>query len=208
MSELGGFGSFHAAELAAIGAVLKYVELTQMGRGPSLRTPKRSGSDAILLIDAASRASLELVRSVAGEKHGSLLAAIDRTVTGAGARELAARLASPLRDVARINCRLDAVGFLIDEETLRSDLRAALKAAPDIARAVSRLGFGRGSPRDLAAVRDGLAATLRCAELLAGEGVAHGSARGAEPHLRRAARSRCGARTMRWRRRSSTIRRI
>ena len=86
-----------------------------MGRAPVLRAPRRSGSDAILLIDAASRASLELVRSVSGEKQGSLLAAIDRTVTGAGARELAARLASPLRDVTRINCRLDAVGFLIDQ---------------------------------------------------------------------------------------------
>jgi DNA mismatch repair protein MutS len=174
VSELGGFGTLTRAELAAIGAVLKYVELTQMGRGPSLRVPKRSGSDAILLIDAASRASLELVRSVAGDKQGSLLAAIDRTVTGAGARELAARLASPLRDVTRINSRLDAVGFLIDQETLRFDLRAALKSAPDIARAVSRLGFGRGSPRDLAAVRDGLAATLRCGELLAGEGAGMG----------------------------------
>ena len=132
-----------------------------------------------------------------GEKQGSLLAAIDRTVTGAGARELAARLASPLRDVARINCRLDAVGFLIDQETLRGDLRAALKSAPDIARAVSRLGFGRGSPRDLAAVRDGLAAALRCAELLAGEGARHGSARGAEPHLRRAACGRCERSQMR-----------
>ena len=174
VSELGGFGSFTRPELAAIGAALKYVELTQMGRAPSLRAPKRSGSDAILLIDAASRASLELVRSVSGEKQGSLLAAIDRTVTGAGARELAARLASPLRDVTRINCRLDAVGFLIDQETLRSDLRAALKAAPDIARAVSRLGFGRGSPRDLAAVRDGLAAASRCADLLASEGAGMG----------------------------------
>ena len=116
MAELGGFGSFTRPELAAIGALLKYVELTQIGRMPVLRPPKRSGSDAILLIDAASRASLELVRSAAGDKHGSLLAAIDRTVTGAGARELAARLASPLRDVTRINCRLDAVGFLIDQE--------------------------------------------------------------------------------------------
>ncbi len=174
VSELGGFGSFTRPELAAIGAALKYVELTQMGRAPSLRAPKRSGSDAILLIDAASRASLELVRSVSGEKHGTLLAAIDRTVTGAGARELAARLASPLRDVARINCRLDAVGFLIDQETLRADLHAALKSAPDIARAVSRLGFGRGSPRDLAAVRDGLAAASRCADLLADEGAGMG----------------------------------
>jgi DNA mismatch repair protein MutS len=174
VSELGGFGSFTRPELAAIGAALKYIDLTQLGRAPVLRAPRRSGSDAILLIDAASRASLELVRSVAGEKHGSLLAAIDRTVTGAGARELAARLASPLRDVTRINCRLDAVGFLIDQETLRSDVRDALKSAPDIARAVSRLGFGRGSPRDLGAVRDGLAAAGQCAKLLANEGAGMG----------------------------------
>jgi DNA mismatch repair protein MutS len=143
VAELGGFGAFTRPELAAIGAVLKYVELTQMGRAPVLRPPKRSGSDSILLIDAASRASLELVRSVAGEKHGSLLAAVDRTVTGAGARELAARLASPLRDLARISRRLDAVGYLVDQETLREDLREALRSAPDIARAVSRLGFPR-----------------------------------------------------------------
>lgn len=169
VAELGGFGAFTRPELAAIGAALKYVELTQMGRAPALRPPKRFGSDAILLIDAASRASLELVRSVAGEKQGSLLAAIDRTVTGPGARELAGRLASPLREIARIDRRLDAVGFLIDAERLRSDLRAALRLSPDIARAISRLGFGRGGPRDLAAVRDGLSCAQGCAALLAGE---------------------------------------
>ncbi|MDH4983138.1 DNA mismatch repair protein MutS [Hyphomicrobium sp. D-2] len=169
VAELGGFGSFTRAELAALGAILKYIELTQMGQQPALRPPKRSGSDSILLIDAASRASLELVRSASGDRQGSLLSAIDRTVTGSGARELAARLASPLRDVARINARLDAVGYLIGQETLRSDLRAALNAAPDIARATSRLSFGRGSPRDLAAVRDGLACAARCADLLENE---------------------------------------
>lgn len=174
VAELGGFGNFTRPELAALGALIKYVELTQLGRMPVLRPPKRSGSNAILLIDAASRASLELVRSAAGDKQGSLLAAIDRTVTGAGARELAARLASPLRDVGRINERLDAVGFLVDQENLRSDLRASLKSAPDIARAVSRLGFGRGSPRDLAAVREGLFVAERCAALLAGEGAGMG----------------------------------
>jgi DNA mismatch repair protein MutS len=172
VAELGAFGSFTRPELAAIGAALKYIELTQM-RAPMLRAPKRSGSDSILLIDAASRASLELVRSAAGDKAGSLLSAIDRTQTGAGARELAARLASPLRDVARINGRLDAVGYLIDNEALRRDLREALRAAADIARAISRLGFGRGSPRDLGAVRDGLAAAQTCAALLnaAGSGM-------------------------------------
>ncbi len=174
VAELGAFGAFTRAELAAIGAALKYIELTQVGRMPTLRPPKRSGSDSILLIDAASRASLELVRSASGEKSGSLLAAIDRTQTGAGARELAARLASPLRDVARINGRLDAVGYLIDAENLRADLREALRSAPDIARALSRLGFGRGSPRDLGAVRDGLAAARGCVGVLGAAGAGMG----------------------------------
>jgi len=170
VAELGGFGGFTRPELAAVGAVLKYVDLTQMGAKPVLRPPKRSGSGAVLLIDAASRASLELTRSTSGDKQGSLLAAIDRTVTGAGARELAARLGSPLRDPKQIDDRLDAVGFLIEEEALRSNARDCLRSGPDIARAVSRLAFARGSPRDLAAVRDGLGIAHRCADLLAAQG--------------------------------------
>ena len=163
VSELGGFGAFSRAELAAVGGLLKYVDLTQLGRQPVLRPPRRTGRDAALLIDAATRSSLELVRATSGGKEGSLLAAIDRTVTGSGARELAARLAAPLRDAAAIHARLDCVGFLVEAETLREDVREALRQAPDIARAVSRLAFGRGGPRDLAAVRDGLAAAERAA---------------------------------------------
>jgi DNA mismatch repair protein MutS len=170
VAELGGFGDFARAELAAVGALLKYVELTQIGRRPVLRPPRKSGSDSLLLIDAASRASLELTRSTAGEKQGSLLGAIDRTVTGAGARELAGRLASPLRDPRQIESRLDAVGFLIDQESLREALRDSLRSAPDLARAVSRLAFARGSPRDLGAVRDALGIAARVLELLAGDG--------------------------------------
>src|SRR5262249_27874402 len=100
------------------------------------------------------------------EREGSLLHAIDRTVTGPGARELSARLSAPLRDPATIAARLDAVGFLSDNETLRGDLRGTLRAAPDIARARSRLALQRGGPRDLAAVRDGLATASQCARLL------------------------------------------
>ena len=170
VAELGGFGDFARAELAAVGALLKYVELTQIGRRPVLRPPRKSGSDSLLLIDAASRASLELTRSTAGEKQGSLLGAIDRTVTGAGARELAGRLASPLRDPRQIELRLDAVGFLIDQESLREALRDSLRSAPDLARSVSRLAFARGSPRDLGAVRDALGIAARVLELLAGDG--------------------------------------
>ena len=166
VKELQAFGSFSRPELAAAGAVLKYISLTQMGAKGLLRPPRKSGGGAILTIDAATRASLELVKSTSGEKSGSLLAAIDRTVTGAGARELQARLASPLAAVDVIQARLDAAGFLISNQRLADDVCAALRGAPDIARAVTRLAFGRGGPRDLAAVRDGLAAALFAAKLL------------------------------------------
>jgi DNA mismatch repair protein MutS len=166
VAELGGFGAFSRAELAAAAAILKYVTLTQLGKRPVIRPPKRVGSSEILQIDAATRASLELLKTTSGEKHGSLLGAIDRTVTGPGARELAARLASPLRDPRRIAARLDAVGFMIDQGMAREDLRSALRGAPDIARAVSRLAFGRGGPRDLGAVRDGLGAAATCARII------------------------------------------
>src|SRR5690606_3487628 len=81
-----------------------------------------------------------------------------RTVTGAGARLLAERLAAPLTDVAAIGARLDLVGYLVDAPALRAGLREDLRRVPDIERALSRLSLGRGGPRDLAAIRTGLAA--------------------------------------------------
>ncbi len=158
VADLGAFGTFSRPELAAIGAVLRYVDLTQIGKKPVVRPPRKMGAGAALIIDAASRASLELVRSTSGDKAGSLLDAIDRTVTGAGARELAARLAAPLSDPAAIEARLDAVTYFVEDEPLRDLVRDELKGAPDLARAVSRLAFGRGGPRDLASIAAGLAA--------------------------------------------------
>lgn len=166
VSDLQAFGAFSRAELAAIGALLKYVDLTQLGKRPVVRPPRRSGAGAVLVIDAASRASLELVRSTSGERGGSLLSAIDRSVTGAGARELAHRLASPARDLKLITRRLDAVQYLVEKDLLRHDLRDALRRAPDLARAMSRLAFQRGGPRDLGAVRDALKAALSAATLV------------------------------------------
>jgi DNA mismatch repair protein MutS len=174
VSELGGFGTFSRSELAATGALLRYIDLTQIGKRPVIRPPKRTGDGGILTIDAASRASLELTRSSSGDKAGSLLAAIDRTVTAAGARELAARLASPLRDGAIIERRLDAVSFLVDDAPLRDDVRETLRGAPDIARAVSRLAFGRGGPRDLGALRDGLTVATAVASRLKKAGTTMG----------------------------------
>ena len=117
VADLSGFGTFSRAELAAIAAVLKYVDLTQMGRKPLIRAPKRAGG-AGLSIDAASRASLELVKSLSGEKSSTLLGAIDRTVTAGGARELQARLSSPLTDPGAIEARLDAVAYLVTNRRL------------------------------------------------------------------------------------------
>ena len=166
VSDLDGIGRFSRPLLSAIGALLKYVELTQIGRTGVLHRPRFAGAGAVLVIDAATRTSLELVKTTSGERATSLLGAIDRTVTAAGARELGLRLSSPLAEPRAINARLDAVQFLHDDDGLRERLRDALRAAPDISRAVARLAFGRGGPRDLAAVRDGLAAATACASIL------------------------------------------
>jgi len=166
VAALDAFGAFSPAELAAFAALLKYIEITQIGRKPVLRPPRRAGGAGSMVIDAATRANLELIRSLGGRPQGSLCAAIDRTVTGPGARELASRLASPLTDVAAINARLDAVAFLLDRQMLRHKLRDLLKGAPDMARALSRLALGRGGPRDLGALRDGLAVARGAAGLL------------------------------------------
>lgn len=165
VAALDAFGTFGRAELAAAGALLDYVELTQKGRMPALQPLRRVAAGAVIEIDAATRRNLELVQGPDGNRDGSLLATIDRTLTGAGARLLAARLAAPLTDVARINRRLDAVAYLLEQSDLRVKLRSLLDAMPDMARALSRLGLGRGGPRDLAALRDGLScgAALRAA---------------------------------------------
>ena len=152
------FGPLSRLELTAAAACVTYVERTQFGKRPALSPPLREDAGAALGIDAATRANLELIRTLSGDRRGSLLAAIDRTVTSAGSRLLAQRLAAPLTDAAAIGRRLDTVTLFVDDPAARGDIRANLKAAPDLARALSRLVIGRGGPRDLAAIRDGLAA--------------------------------------------------
>jgi DNA mismatch repair protein MutS len=164
---LDAFGSFGRAELAAGGALVDYVHLTQQGKAPLLQPPRRLGPGAVMEIDAATRRNLELTETLSGERRGSLLATIDRTVTGAGARLLAEHLAAPLTDPGAITRRLDAVGFLIAEERLREGLREALKRSADIERAMARLALGRGGPRDLAALRDTLTESAGIRRLLA-----------------------------------------
>jgi len=158
VATLDAFGAFSRAEIAAGGAILDYVELTQQGKMPRLSALARIGAGAILEIDAATRRNLELSRTLTGERQGSLLAIIDRTVTGGGARLLADWLAAPLTDIAAIAARQDAIEYLTNEVRLREDTRDGLKRAPDLERALQRLSLDRGGPRDLAAIRDGLKA--------------------------------------------------
>lgn len=164
---LDGFGSFSRAELAAAAAAVAYVEKTQIAERPPLNPPERESGASTLFIDPATRANLELTRTLAGDRDGSLLKAIDRTVTGGGARLLAERLMSPLTDPDEINRRLDSVAFLIDEPSLCGELRTSLKHVPDMPRALSRLALDRGGPRDLGAIRQGLAAARQVADFLA-----------------------------------------
>jgi DNA mismatch repair protein MutS len=161
VASLDGFGSFSRSELSAAGALALYLELTQKGKRPALKPLRREGEEGRMAIDAATRRNLELTETLSGERRGSLLATIDLTVTAAGARCLRQRLASPLTDPAGIAPRHDAVAFFLAREELRAGSRAALKSAPDIARAVARLTVGRGGPRDLGAVRDGAAAARK-----------------------------------------------
>ncbi|MEP3045289.1 MAG: DNA mismatch repair protein MutS [Roseibium sp.] len=155
---LDGFGTFSRAELSAAAGILSYIEKTQLGERPPLDPPVREAGAGRMLIDPATRANLELSRTLSGEKQGSLLSTIDRTVTGAGSRLLASRLAGPLISVDAIQRRHDAVGFFLDNEMMREGLRQTLKGAPDMARALSRIALNRGGPRDILAISQGLAA--------------------------------------------------
>ncbi len=153
---LEGFGDFSRGELAACGALVDYVELTQVGRLPPLKPPKRQPTDSRLVMDAATRTNLELTWTLKGSRKGSLVSIMDKTVTGAGARLLQRRLTGPLTNVDEIGARLDSVDFFVEAPDLRGKTRAHLRQTPDMARALSRLQLNRGGPRDLAAIRDGL----------------------------------------------------
>ncbi len=153
---LESFGAFSRTEISAAGALIDYIELTQKGKIPRLGAPQRIVSGAAMEIDAATRRNLELTQTLSGERRGSLLHTLDRTISGAGARLLSSRLSGPLTDAAAVNARLDAVTFFVNASQTREAIREALRACPDIERALSRLTLGRGGPRDLAAIGAGL----------------------------------------------------
>jgi len=162
VASLDGFGAFGRAEVAAAGALIAYLDLTQKGKRVALAQLAQTSAKNFMGIDAATRRNLELTETLSGQRSGSLLSVIDQSVTAAGGRELAMRLAAPLTDVKAIARRQDAVAFFAGDSELRRQMRDTLRRAPDIARALARLSVERGGPRDLAAIRDG----IKCARAL------------------------------------------
>jgi len=156
VTTLAGFGTFSRAELAAAAAIIAYVERTQLGEHPPLDRPQREDGASVLAIDPATRANLEVMRTLSGERAGSLFHAIDRTVTGPGARRLAERLSNPMRDSAAIARRLDVIAHFHADPILTDRVQAELRAGPDMLRAYARLALNRGGPRDLTTIRIGL----------------------------------------------------
>jgi DNA mismatch repair protein MutS len=160
VASLDGFGGFGRPELAAAGALVDYVELTQKGSLPRIAPLRRMDDGESMEIDAQTRRNLELTEAIGGGRAGSLLEVIERTRTGAGGRLVSALLAAPLTDANAINHRLDAVAWFVDDEDgsrgPRGVVAKALDGLPDVERALARVSLGRGGPRDLAAIRDGL----------------------------------------------------
>ena len=149
VNTLDSFGSFSKSEVTAAGILLDYVENTQKGKMPRIARPVKILSSQYMEIDAATRHNLDLLD---GPRGSTLISVLDRTVSGAGARLLANRLANPLLNVKKINARLDVMEFFLKHQDVREKLRTVLKSCPDIERAVSRLGVGRGGPRDLLSI--------------------------------------------------------
>jgi DNA mismatch repair protein MutS len=168
VATLDGFGAFSRAMLAAAGGLVAYLDHAGRGKLPLLLPPVAQDGAARLAMDGATRMSLEVLEAQGGGRAGSLLAAVDRCVTGAGARQLADDLSAPLTDKAAIGERLALVQWFHADPLLRADLRDVLRRLPDIGRALGRVVAGRGSPRDLGQLRDGLGEARRIRDRLAG----------------------------------------
>ncbi len=166
VKSLDAFGAFSNAELSASALLLDYLNLTQAGEAPRLDPPKRHLGESFMAIDPATRASLEIDVSAQGGRKGSLLATIDCTITAPGARRLADNLARPLIDIDAINARLDAVGLFVSDRDLREEVRESLRISADIERARMRLQLGRGGPKDLLALAQGLEAGAQASKQL------------------------------------------
>ena len=167
LATLEALGDFTRPMLSAVSGLIDYLEHVGRGELPFLQPPRIAGAGGRMAMDASTRASLEILTTQTGSRSGSLLACLDRCSTGAGARLLAEDLSAPLTDRPTIEARLASVARMQGDPLLREDWRARLRALPDIARALGRVVAGRGSPRDLGQIRDGLSGARELEQLVA-----------------------------------------
>jgi DNA mismatch repair protein MutS len=151
---LGGFGFDDQQPcLVAAGALLLYAQEMLKTELRHVRRLQPYFGAKVLQLDDVTRRSLELTRTLReGSRLGSLLSALDRTVTTMGARLLQDWLLAPLADRAAVQLRLDAVAELMEEHPLRAELREVMTEIHDLPRLTSRVSTGRASPRDLGAI--------------------------------------------------------
>lgn len=166
VKSMDGFGAFSRSEIAALAAVVEYLDITQKGKLPLLRPPVREKRETAMQIDASTRKSLELTHGMNGGRSGSLLSVMDRTQTAGGARLLERRLSSPSRDLAQIGSRQDSVAWCLDRGDVAALLNDRLREVPDLDRALSRLSLDRGGPRDMTAVRSAISQAAIIADTL------------------------------------------
>ena len=160
------FNELGRSDTAALGVLIEYLSTTQKEQTPLLQLPIREAQGDFVSIDAATRRNLELTETLNGNHQGSLLFAVDRSVTGAGARLLYQRITTPSQRIDLISERANAVQFFCEERGTRTAIRIALKQLPDIERALSRLALGRGGPRDLVAIANGTMQAIKVSQLL------------------------------------------
>jgi DNA mismatch repair protein MutS len=166
VKSLDGYGQFSRAEISACGSLIEYIELTQKGALPRLDPPKQFSAKNFMSIDGSTRRNLEIVITLSGDKKGSLLSTIDRTITSAGSRLFLHNLTTPYAYANAVNAKLDGVQFFFDNQSVKSDIREILKRIPDMERSLSRICLKKGGPKDLVAIRDGLSESTMIAELI------------------------------------------
>jgi DNA mismatch repair protein MutS len=156
----------HALAVSAAGALVQYLKDTQKADLAHVRDVSfRTGVDC-LVIDPTTLRNLEIVESSDGNRAGSLLHEIDRTITPMGGRLLRGWLLRPLAALERVQDRLDAVEEFAFRATARAKLRETLKTVHDIERLVARAALGTAGPRDLVSLRQSIAAVPRVRMLL------------------------------------------
>ncbi len=154
VTTMSGFGFDDAQPcLVAAGAIIVYLHETLKASLAHIRRIRPHRTDEFLVLDEVTRRSLELIRTLRDNtRDGSLLSAIDRTVTPMGSRFLHDQLLAPLNAAGPITARLDTVEELLREHSLRADLRELLQVTSDLQRLTTRVSTARATPKDLAAI--------------------------------------------------------